>query len=110
MTKTIYAVPILVLAACNGGGVPSARAPSGNTPSTIDARIQRIADEEADRVAKEWGAPRAVIVVIDPKTGAVLASAGRDGDRRDPSLASTRAWVTGSTMKSFTIAAALEER
>jgi cell division protein FtsI (penicillin-binding protein 3) len=51
---------------------------------------------------------RAVIVVIDPATGSLLAMGGRELGKSTPWLAGKRAVDPGSIMKSFTIAAALE--
>ncbi|MGE3765869.1 MAG: penicillin-binding transpeptidase domain-containing protein [Kofleriaceae bacterium] len=70
---------------------------------TIDAAIQAIADEEIDRMVGEWKPRAAVIIVLDPDTGGVLAVANRGGDTAQ------HAYVTGSTMKPFVIAAAIEE-
>ncbi len=58
----------------------------------------------------EWSPSRAVAVVIDLTTGQVLAMDGRARGRKESALASTHAWVTGSTLKTITLAAALEER
>ncbi|MFT3774082.1 MAG: penicillin-binding transpeptidase domain-containing protein [Minicystis sp.] len=76
--------------------------------STIDPKIQAIADEEIDRVMAEWSAAAGTIVVLDPVTGEILANAGRErGARADVGV--RRAYVTGSTLKSITLAAALDE-
>ncbi len=72
--------------------------------------IQRIAGEEPDRIVAEWSPSRAVVVVLDPKSGDVLAMDGRTRGQQESVLASTHAWVTGSTLKTLTLAAALEER
>ena len=45
--------------------------------STIDPRIQTIAEEELDRVVAEWQPIAGAIVVLDPSTGEILANAGR---------------------------------
>jgi cell division protein FtsI (penicillin-binding protein 3) len=48
------------------------------------------------------------VLVLDPATGEILANAGRDhGVATDVAVRS--AYVTGSTLKAFTLAAALEE-
>jgi cell division protein FtsI (penicillin-binding protein 3) len=78
--------------------------------ASFDARVQHAAREELDRAVAEWQPKAAVVVIIDPNTGYVVASEGRVGGKSDPSLASRKAYVTGSTLKTFTIAAALEER
>ncbi|HEX3343645.1 MAG TPA: penicillin-binding transpeptidase domain-containing protein [Polyangiaceae bacterium] len=76
--------------------------------STLDPRTQAIAEEELDRMLTEWKGAAGAILVLDPSTGEVLADAGRaHGARADVGIRS--AYVTGSTMKAFTLAAALEE-
>ena len=97
----------LAAAACSAPGAPPAAPP---TPPALDARLQRIAGEELDRIVAEWSPSRAVAVVFDPKTGEVLAMDGRARGQKEGALASTHAWVTGSTLKTLTLAAALEER
>lgn len=74
----------------------------------MDARIHAIAADELDRAVVEWHPAAAVVVVLDAATGAIVTLEGRDGARSDPAVASQRAYVTGSTLKTFTIAAALE--
>jgi cell division protein FtsI (penicillin-binding protein 3) len=80
---------------------------------TLDAAalpsFERIASEEVDRIVSDWGATRAVIVLLDPKTGEVLISAGRELGRSVPALASEHSWITGSTLKTLTVASALED-
>jgi cell division protein FtsI (penicillin-binding protein 3) len=89
----------------------SAPAPVAANPEPRDGTnvVARIADEEAERVASEWGATRAVIVVLDPKSGTILASVGREAGKSARALASEHAWITGSTLKTLTVASALEE-
>jgi beta-lactamase regulating signal transducer with metallopeptidase domain len=82
-------------------------APPSST-STIDPRIQKIADEELDRAVAEWQAAAGVVVVLEPATGAILASAGRAGGQITD-VAAGRVYVTGSTLKAITLAAALDE-
>lgn len=71
-------------------------------------RVMRIAGEEVARFATDWNASRAVVVVVDPKSGAVLGSGGWNHGKADPTLASDHAWVTGSTLKPITISAAID--
>ncbi|MGH7436007.1 MAG: penicillin-binding transpeptidase domain-containing protein [Polyangiaceae bacterium] len=71
--------------------------------------MQRDVGEELDRIVAEWSSSRAVAVVLDLTTGRVLAMDGRARGRKETALASTHAWVTGSTLKTITLAAALEE-
>jgi len=92
---------------------PTASAPAGTSAygaagATIDPRLQGIADEELDRAVAEWQPAAGVIVVLDPATGAILANAGWTGGAH-ADVAVTRAYLTGSTLKPITLAAALEE-
>jgi cell division protein FtsI (penicillin-binding protein 3) len=90
-------------------------APSAKTPpmasgggSTIDPRLQTIADDELGRALAEWHAAAGTVLVMDPSTGEILADAGRArGAAADVAVRS--AYVTGSTIKAITLAAALEE-
>lgn len=67
-----------------------------------DPVLQSAAGDELDRAMTAHHASGAVAIVLDAKTGAVLAAATRgDGDAR-------AARSPGSTMKPFTFAAALE--
>lgn len=85
-------------AAPRAADVPAPGAPKLAT----DPRIQAAAEEELDRGMAAHAAAGAVAVVIDARTGAVLAVANRgDGDAR-------AARSPGSTLKPFTFAAALE--
>jgi cell division protein FtsI (penicillin-binding protein 3) len=98
---------VLSTSACSA----SAPAPVAANPEPRDATtvVAHIADDEVDRVASEWGATRAVMVVLDPNSGAILASAGREAGKPAPALASDHAWITGSTLKTLTVASAVEE-
>lgn len=76
-------------------------APAGSVELTIDPAIQAIVDEEMKRLDAEHHPVAATAVVLDPKTGEVLALV-------DPTFAATPR-TTGSTMKTLLVAAALEE-
>ena len=65
----------------------------------VDRDLQVMAERELDRVVKEWHASGGTILVLTP-TGEVLADAGGHADR---------AYVAGSTMKPFLLAAAFDE-
>jgi hypothetical protein len=86
----------------------SASSAASASTSTIDPRLQTIADEELDRAVAAWQPAAGVVVVLDPATGAILANAGRAGGRA-ADIAVGRAYVTGSTLKAITLAAALED-
>ena len=67
-----------------------------------DPALQSAAEQELDRAMTAHHASGAIAIVLDARTGAVLAAATRgDGDAR-------AARSPGSTMKPFTFAAALE--
>lgn len=87
---------------------------------TIDEVIQYIAEKELDEAVAESRAKGGVVLVMEPKTGAVLAMAmtprfdpnavrGLSPDRWRNRVV-TDAFEPGSTMKIFLAAAALEER
>lgn len=76
-------------------------APADRLELTIDRDIQAIVDEELKRMEDEWHPVAATAIVLDPRTGEVLAI-------HDPRTAAAPR-VSGSTMKSLTIAAALDE-
>ena len=86
---------------------PTSTSTSTST-STLDRRIQGIADEELDRAMGEWKAASGVVLVLDPATGEILANAGRAGGVH-VDVGVQRAFITGSTLKAFTLAAALQE-
>ncbi|MDD2585292.1 MAG: stage V sporulation protein D [Syntrophomonadaceae bacterium] len=87
---------------------------------TIDETIQYITERELDKVFKERQAKSAAAIVIDPKTGEILAIASRptfDPNNYDDYPASNRrnfaindAFEPGSTMKIVTAAMAMEEK
>ncbi len=86
---------------------------------TIDETIQYIVEREIDKVFKERNAKSAGAIVMNPKTGEILAITSRptfDPNKYDESPASNRrnfiindVYEPGSTMKIVTAAMALEE-
>jgi cell division protein FtsI (penicillin-binding protein 3) len=112
-THAAFSTALIVCAVCARCAPPTASAPSAAGPPqparAIDPRIARVATDEIDDAVARWHAARAVVVVLDPTSGEVLAIEGRDHGRRDNSIASSHAWITGSTLKTLTIGAALEE-
>ena len=86
---------------------------------TIDEVIQYIAEQELESALKQTGAQKGVVLVMDPKTGAVLAWALRPSfDPNHLPLESPEQWRNraltdpyepGSTIKVVVAAAALEE-
>ncbi|MBV8756492.1 MAG: serine hydrolase [Deltaproteobacteria bacterium] len=94
---------VAAVAACVS---PDASArPAGKAAATVkpaDPQLQAAAEQELDAAIAADHASGAVAVVIDAKSGAVLVLASRGkADARSPI-------ITGSTMKPFTIATALE--
>lgn len=89
---------------------------------TIDRYIQRLAENELDQAMKKHQASGGAIIVMDPKTGAILAMASRPsfdltqldlGDasqlERMRNRAITDLYEPGSTFKIITMASALDE-
>jgi len=93
--------------------------PGKNVTLTIDHQIQSNAEQVLARTVKQFGAKGAAAIVMDPRTGAILAMANYPTfDANKFSLASpdarrnravTDAYEPGSTFKIVTIAGALED-
>ena len=91
-----------------------------NVKLTIDEVIQYIAEKELEAAVTETGAKGGTLIVMEPRTGALLAMAVHP--RFDPNAvrdlspsrwrnrAVTDVYEPGSTMKIFLAAAALEEK
>ena len=78
--------------------------------TTLDAGLQRYAEDAVSDVLDRPGDPDAALVAIDPKTGAVRAMVGgRDFDEQQFNLAYQGRRQSGSAFKPFVLAAALEE-
>lgn len=85
---------------------------------TIDSALQAIVEEELDALVGTWSPASASVVVLDPRTGEVLAVASRptfDPNRSIGTLDQTvnqavqGDFEPGSTMKAITVAAAIEQ-
>jgi cell division protein FtsI/penicillin-binding protein 2 len=87
--------------------------------TTIDSRIQANAESVLRQTVHDWGAKAATAIVLDPRTGAVLAMAQAPGyDANNASnvplalqrnRAVTDTYEPGSTFKLVTIAGALSQ-
>lgn len=87
---------------------------------TLDRHLQYVAEKAVTRAVEEAKAPAGTAVVLDPKTGQILALANyprfnpnSPADAQKNALrnrAATDAFEPGSTFKAFVVAAALEEK
>ncbi|MBT2637239.1 penicillin-binding protein [Bacillus sp. ISL-39] len=85
---------------------------------TIDKKIQTFVEDAVDRVVEEYKPKKIIAVVADPKTGDILAMAQRPSFHPTTREGLDNSWHNevvetpiepGSTMKIFTLAAAIEE-
>lgn len=76
---------------------------------TLDAQLQRLAQDALDRALAKTGASGGDVLMMDPATGEILALASRrvDGDARVPAF--TDPYEPGSTLKPFLLASLLAE-
>jgi penicillin-binding protein 1A len=78
--------------------------------TTLDLEMQRQAEAAVDRALDVPEAPRAALVAIDPRTGAVRAMyGGRNFEERQFNYATNAIREAGSTMKPFVLAQALTD-
>jgi len=78
--------------------------------TTLDLDLQREAEDAVNRAVDQPGAPRAALVAIDPRSGAVRAMyGGRDFQKRQFNYATNAIRQAGSTMKPFVLAQALND-
>ncbi len=87
-----------------------------NVYLTIDENIQLFVEQALDDIVEKYDPERAIAIVANPKTGEVLALSNRPSfnpNKRDITNYSNDAissrFEPGSTMKIFTLAAAIEE-
>lgn len=86
---------------------------------TIDKKIQTFVEDAVDRVDEEYKPKSIIVVVADPKTGDILGMAQRPSFHPTTREGLDKSWHNdvvekpiepGSTMKIFTLAAAVEEK
>jgi cell division protein FtsI/penicillin-binding protein 2 len=93
--------------------------PGRNVVLTVDHQIQASAEQVLAEAVERWGARGGTAIVMDPRTGAILAMAnaptydvnrfpGAPAERRR-NRAVTDVYEPGSTFKIVTVSAALEE-
>jgi cell division protein FtsI/penicillin-binding protein 2 len=92
--------------------------PGSSVVLTIDTVIQTYVEEVLDAVMADWSPTSATAIVMNPRTGEVLALANRPTfDPENPGSATSEAWVNravsdsyepGSTFKPFIVAAAID--
>ncbi len=92
--------------------------PGSSVVLTIDSVIQNFAEDTLDRVMHDWEPASATAIVMNPRTGEILAMASRPTfDPEDPAAAAPDAWVNravsdtyepGSTFKPFIVSTALD--
>ncbi|WP_253724482.1 penicillin-binding protein [Sporosarcina sp. HYO08] len=86
---------------------------------TIDKTIQNFVEEAMTRVEKEYSPKKMLVIVANPKTGEILAVSQRPSFHPGTREGLTDNWLNealettiepGSTLKMFTVAAAVEEK
>ncbi|MDH4100116.1 MAG: penicillin-binding protein 2 [Nitrospirota bacterium] len=97
-----------------------APAPGGELVLTLDEVIQYISEKELDNVVSKYHPKSAAVIVVDPRTGEILAMAARpdfnpdDRYGKDPShwrnWAISDQYEPGSTFKMVMASAALSEK
>ncbi|MDR4946285.1 penicillin-binding protein [Neobacillus cucumis] len=85
---------------------------------TIDQKIQTFLEDAMNQVVKNYKPKKIIAIVADPKTGEILAMGQRPSFQPDTKEGITKSWHNeaietsyepGSTMKIFTLAAAVQE-
>ncbi|CRK80585.1 penicillin-binding protein [Neobacillus massiliamazoniensis] len=85
---------------------------------TIDQKIQTFVEDAMNNVANEYKPKKIIAIVADPKTGEILAMGQRPSFNPETKQGITDSWHNeaiensfepGSTMKIFTLSAALQE-
>jgi penicillin-binding protein 2B len=85
---------------------------------SIDKKIQTFLEDAMNKVAKEYKPKKIIAIVADPKTGEILAMGQRPSFQPKTKVGIDKSWHNeaiensfepGSTMKIFTLAAAIQE-
>ncbi|HET9992965.1 MAG TPA: penicillin-binding transpeptidase domain-containing protein, partial [Kofleriaceae bacterium] len=77
-----------------------------DTPK-IELPIQQIVEDELQHAIDDWKPEAAFVIVL--RDSEIVAVAGWEDGKTDAHIPLTKTYVTGSTLKSFTIAIALDE-
>lgn len=83
--------------------------PGHDVRLTLDADLQRIARDALDRALKETGASGGDVLMMDPRTGEILAAASRRVEGGHGVPAFTDPYEPGSTLKPLLLASLLAE-
>ncbi len=84
--------------------------PGGDVHLTLDAEMQSLAESVLEDAIAESHATGGDLLILDPRTGELLAAASRRRGSPTPNLAAaTEPYEAGSTLKPFTVAALLAE-
>ncbi len=74
----------------------------GTVTLTLDAAIQRIAEDRLDQLVGQWRPRAASVVVLDPRTGEVLAMGCRPTfDPAHPAAAPPEAWTNHAVSSAY---------
>ena len=116
--EQVRTVPVSVDGRRNALGVPPVDLTGAEAYLTIDILLQKVVEEELEAACEEHKPKWASVVVLDPRTGAILAMANRptfDPNKPGegpPSARLNRAvaapYEPGSTLKPFVCAVALD--
>lgn len=83
--------------------------PGHDVRLTLDAELQRIAEDALERALRETGATGGDVLMLDPETGEVLALASRRMGSEGGVPAVGSPYEPGSTLKPFLLASLLAE-
>lgn len=106
--KRLVAAGIVTLTAFVACATPEADVPAIHPSGPVDKNAQAIADQELERMTKDWAPTTAIVLVMDPHTGTVIAASSRGGSETSAAAAAARPITVGSTVKPLVVAAALD--